>query len=91
MEGLALTVLKLILFTWGLLGIIFHLLAFKNPESASKMEQSLEAEFGFKKRIVPWLEKNRMRLNEWLMESRAYNICAIIFLILVLILLFQIR
>ena len=90
MEELALTILKLILFILGSLGIVFHLLVLIRPEEGKKMEQALGTEFGSKKEFASWLEKGRTELHERLMKSKAYNICALIFLIVLFILLFQI-
>ena len=83
-------ILKLILFTLGSLGIVFHLLALTNPQEGKKMEQALGAEIGSKKRFVSWLETDRMELQERLIKSKAYNIFAVIFLLVLFILLFQI-
>ena len=90
MAELALTILKLFLFIFGSLGIAFHLLALRNPEESNRMEQSLGTEFGLKKRIIPGLEKNRAGLHERLMRSKLYNILALIFLVILFVLLFQI-
>ncbi len=89
MEGLSLTILRAILMVLASLGIVFHLLVLRSPERGKKLEQKLGSEFGNKKRFVPWLEQNRMRLHEGLIESKGYNVIAVIFLIILLILLVQ--
>lgn len=86
----ALTALKLFLFIFGSLGIVFHLLALRNHEESKKMEQSLGTEFGLKRRLAPGLEKNRPGLHERLIRSKLYNILAVIFLVILFVLLFQI-
>ncbi len=90
MEPVTLTILRLILFIFGSLGIVFHLLALINPEEGKRMEQNLATEFGTKKKLVSWLETERMGLHERLMRSKAYNIIAIIFLLILFVLLVQI-
>jgi hypothetical protein len=90
MEDLGLTILKISLFVFAVLGIIFHLLALRNPEKAKKVEQRLGTEYGVRKKFFPWLEENRMEFHERLIRSKFYNLFATIFLIALLILLVQI-
>ena len=90
MEVVALTALKLILFTFGSLGIVFHLLVLISPEEGKKMEQALGTKFGARKKFVSWLEKDRTGLHERLMKSKVHNVCALIFLIILFVLLLQI-
>jgi len=89
MEGLVFNVLKVFLTVFACIGIIFHLLVLRNPETGRKVEEKLGVELGLKKKFVPWVEKNRMGLHERLIRSRVYSISAITFLTILLVLLFQ--
>ncbi|MFC1631949.1 hypothetical protein ACFL1I_03755 [Candidatus Omnitrophota bacterium] len=90
MEGLGVELIKVLLMVFTAAGLAFHLLAFRSPESGKKLEQRLGTEIGSKKKFIPWLEENRMELQDKLIHSAAYHIFAIIFLIILLVLLVQI-
>ncbi|MFH1492079.1 MAG: hypothetical protein ABIE81_01890 [Candidatus Omnitrophota bacterium] len=89
MEGLMFSILKVFLSILACIGLIFHLLTLKSLEAGRKAEEKLGTKLGVKKEFIPWLEKGRMGLHERLIRSRAYNTSAIIFLIILLVLLFQ--
>lgn len=89
MEGLEIELLKTLLLVFSGVGLAFHLLALKSPEMAIKVEEKLGREYGLKKKIVPVLEEYRMGLQERLIRSKGYNIFAVIFLIVLLVLLAQ--
>jgi len=90
MERMILDVLKFTLIVLSMMGAIFHLSILKKPGVGRKVEEKLGTELGVKKLFIPWLEKNRMQLHERLIKSKTYNMFAAIFLIILLILLFQI-
>ena len=90
MGELIFSVLKVFLTVFACIGIIFHLLVFRSPEAGGKVEGRLGTRFGVKKEFVSWLEKNRMGLHERLIKSKVYNVFAVIFLAILLILLSQI-
>lgn len=89
MEGLEIELLKALLLVFSGVGLVFHLLALKSPEMVIKVEEKLAKEYGLKKKIVPVLEEYRMGLQERLIRSKGYNIFAVIFLIVLLVLLAQ--
>ena len=89
MEGLSLEATRVVLLILASLGIVFHLLVLRSPESGEKMEQKLKAEFGVKKKFVPWLEDTRLGLHQRLIHNRLYNVFAVLFLVVLLILLLQ--
>ncbi len=90
MEGLGIELLKILLLLFAAVGLTFHLLVLKSPETGKKIEEKLGKEYGIKKRFVSWLEEPKMGLQERLIRSKAYNIFAVIFLIILLVLLVQI-
>jgi len=90
MEELIFSVLKVFLTVFACIGIIFHLLVFRSPETGRKVEEKLGSGLGVQKEFIPWLEKNRMGLHEWLIKNKVYNVFAVIFLAILLILLSQI-
>ena len=87
MEDIGLTALKTVLLILSCIGIIFHLLVLRNPERGQKIEEKLGAELGVKKKFIPWLEESRLGLQQKLINSKLYNVFAVIFLIALLILL----
>lgn len=82
MEILLLTVKDFILIL-AFVGIIFHTLTLKNAGIANRIEQKMISEFGIKKKVLYWLEKNRMTLHERLFNNRAYHIAAIVCLLFI--------
>jgi len=90
MEEMGVTILKLFLFTFGSLGIIFHLLSLISTEEGKKMEEGLGTEIGCNRRFIHGLERNRMNLQEKLMKSKAYHTLTSIFLVALLVFLFQV-
>ena len=89
MNPLSLEIIRIILVILASFGVVFHLLVLRSPESGEKVEQKMEAEFGVKKKFVPWLEDARLGLHERLIRSRLYNVFAVLFLVILLILLLQ--
>ncbi len=90
METLALSVFKVCLIVFASAGLFFHLLVLRNLEKGRQLEQKLGTELGVKKQFIPWLEENRMELQERLIKSKTYNIFSTISLVIVLILATQI-
>ena len=86
METFAL-ILKYTLICLSGIGIIFHLLILRNPLRGDDVEKQLQKEYGVKTRIVPKIEEPNMQIHQKLINSKVYNVCATIFLILVLLLL----
>ncbi len=89
MDPLSLEIIRIILVILASFGVVFHLLVLRSPESGEKMEQKLKAEFGVKKKFLPWLEDTRLGLQQRLIHSRLYNVFAVLFLVILLILLLQ--
>jgi hypothetical protein len=90
MEELILNIVKVFLFIFAAIGAVYHILVLRSPEVSKKVEQKLGAEIGVRKKFFPWLEDNRMKLHDMLVKSKAYNIFALIALVVLLILLLQI-
>ena len=89
MGPLGLEIIRIVLVILASFGVVFHLLVLRSPQSGEKMEQKLRAEFGVKKKFLPWLEDSRLGLHQRLIHSRFYNVFAVLFLVILLILLLQ--
>ena len=89
MDPLSLEMTRIILVILASFGVVFHLLVLRSPQSGEKMEEKLGAEFGVKKKFVPWLENTKLGLHQRLINSRLYNVFAVLFLVILLILLLQ--
>jgi len=88
-EELILDAIKYVLVALSLIGVAFHLLVLRAPETAKSLETRLAKEMGSKKKFVSWLEENNMEVHDRLINSRAYNMFAVVFLVLLLIFLFR--
>ncbi len=89
MDPLNLEITRIVLVILASFGVVFHLLVLRSPESGEKMEEKLGAEFGVKRKFVPWLESTKLELHQRLIHSRLYNVFAVLFLVILLILLLQ--
>ena len=89
MDPLSLEMVRIVLVILASFGVVFHLLVLRSPQSGEKMEEKLGAEFGVKKKLVPWLENTKLGLHQQLIQSRLYNVFAVLFLVILLIVLLQ--
>lgn len=85
MEFLFLMMVRDLLLVLAVMGIMFHSLTLKNARIGRVIEEKMLREFGIKKKVVHWLEKNRMALHERLFKNKMYHFAAIVCLLFIVL------